>query len=189
MGGLLEDYMSQIPEEMQQFMDPTSGELTVEEWLEMEMFNGIIPLALPFFLIVIGARAVAGREERKMLDLLLSNPVPRWRVVAASLLTLAAALAAVLAITWVLTYIAVPFAGVDLSPARLAAGLLTLAPLCLFFGALALLLSTIVRRGRSPSPSLAWCWWPCTCSMPWGRSRAPWSHCGCWRCNTIWVHP
>lgn len=147
MGGLLEDYMSQIPEEMQQFMDPTSGELTVEEWLEMEMFNGIIPLALPFFLIVIGARAVAGREERKMLDLLLSNPVPRWRVVAASLLTMAAALAAVLAITWVLTYIAVPFAGVDLSPARLAAGLLTLAPLCLFFGALALLFSTIVRRG------------------------------------------
>jgi len=147
MGGVLEEYMAQMPEEMQQFMDPTSGKLTVEEWLEMEMFNGIIPIALPFFLMIIGARSLAGRGERKTMDLLLSNPVPRWRVVAAALLTMALALAAVLLITWVLTYLAVPFSGVDLPPSRLAAGLLSLWPFCLFFGAFALLLSAFVRRG------------------------------------------
>ncbi len=147
MGGILEEYMSQMPEEMQQFMDPSSGKLTVEEWLEMEMFNGIIPIALPFFLMIMGARSLAGREERKTMDLLLSNPVPRWRLVAASLLTMAMALAAVLLITWVLTYIAVPLAGVDLTPGRLAAGLLSLWPFCLFFGSLALLFSAFMRRG------------------------------------------
>ncbi len=146
MGGLLESYMSEAPEQMQQYMGSTGGELTIEQWLEMEFFNGIIPLALPFMAMVIGARAIAGSEERKTLDLLISNPIPRWQLVAGTLLTMAAALAGVLAITWVLTYVAVPAAGVDLSPGRLARGLVTLWPFCLFFGALALFLSALLRR-------------------------------------------
>jgi ABC-2 type transport system permease protein len=147
MGSLLEEYMTEAPETMQQYIGSTGGELTIEQWLDMEFFSGIIPLALPFFMMVIGAKAIAGSEERKTLDLLLSNPVPRWQVVAGALLTMALALAGVLAITWLLTYIAVPAAGVDLSPGRLAQGLVTLWPFCLFFGSLALLASALVRRG------------------------------------------
>jgi ABC-2 type transport system permease protein len=146
MGDLLGEYMAEAPEGMQQYIGSAGEELTIEQWLEMELFNGIIPLALPFFMMVIGARAIAGSEERKTLDLLLSNPVPRWHVVAGALLTMALALAGVLAITWVLTYVAVPAAGVELAPGRLAQGLLTLWPFCLFFGALSLLVSSLVRR-------------------------------------------
>ena len=146
MGGMLEEYMSEAPEQMQQYIGSTGGELTIEQWLEMEFFNGIIPLALPFFMMVIGAKAIAGSEERKTLDLLLSNPVPRWQVVVGALLTMVLALAGVLAITWLLTYIAVPAAGVELNPGRLAQGLVTLLPFCLFFGSLALLVSALVRK-------------------------------------------
>ncbi len=61
-----------------------------------------------------------------------------------------------LAITWVLTYIAVPIAGVDLSPGRLAAGLATLWPICLVFGALTLLLSSLMRRAALTTSLRLW---------------------------------
>jgi ABC-type transport system involved in multi-copper enzyme maturation permease subunit len=81
-----------------------------------------------------------------MLDLLLSNPLPRRHVIVSALATMAGALASVLALTWVLTYIAVPAAGVGLGPGRLAAALFVLWVFCLLFGSIALLVSTWVRR-------------------------------------------
>lgn len=146
MSSLLEQYMEQAPDLMQQYMGEIQGSITIEQWLGMELVNGIIPIALPFMVMVIGSRAIAGNEERKTLDLLLSNPLPRQNVVAGSVGTMALSLAGVLAITWILTYIAVPAAGVELSAGRLAAGLAALWPMCLFFGALALLASALVRR-------------------------------------------
>jgi len=147
MSGLLERYMEEAPQEMQQYMGGLQGPITIEQWLGMEFINALIPVALPFLVMVIGARAIAGREERKTLDLLLSNPLPRWQVVVAGLGTMAVSLAGVLVITGVLTYIAVPVAGVALSPGRLTAALAAIWPLCLFFGSVALLVSALIRRG------------------------------------------
>jgi ABC-2 type transport system permease protein len=146
MSRLLEQYMQEVPDLMQQYMAGIQGRITVEQWLGMEFLNVLIPVALPFLVIIIGARAIAGDEERRSLDLLLSNPFPRWHVVAGALGTMGIALAGVLAITWVLTYIAVPAAGVALGPGRLAAGLAAIWPLCLFFGTLSLLASALIRR-------------------------------------------
>jgi len=147
MSGLLERYMEEAPQEMQQYMGGLQGPITIEQWLGMEFINALIPVALPFLVMVIGARAIAGREERKTLDLLLSNPLPRWQVVVAGLGTMAVSLAGVLVITGVLTYIAAPVAGVALSPGRLTAALAAIWPLCLFFGSVALLVSALIRRG------------------------------------------
>jgi beta-exotoxin I transport system permease protein len=147
MSEFLQQYLDQASEQMQQFMGQLQNSMTIEGWMETEFYTSIVPIALPFLAIIIGARAVAGNEERKTLDLLLSNPLPRWHVVASALATMAGALAIVLGITWVLTYIAVPAAGVGLGPGRLAAALVVLWTFCLLFGALALLMSTWVRRG------------------------------------------
>ena len=146
MSELLRQYLEQASEQMRQFMGQLQDSMTIEGWMEMEFVRSIVPLALPFMVIPIGARAVSGNEERKTLDLLLSNPLPRWNVVASAMGTMAGALACVLGITWILTYIAVPAAGVGLDPGRLAAALLVLWVFCLLFGALALLVSTWVRR-------------------------------------------
>ena len=146
MSRLMEEYMKQAPESMRGFFGDVEGRMSIEQWLGMEFLSLFIPVVLPFMVMMIGARTIAGSEERKTLDLLLSNPLPRWQVAAGGLLTMAIALAGVLAVTWVLTYIAVPIAGVGLSPARLAAALAAIWPLCLVFGVLALLLSAIVRR-------------------------------------------
>ena len=146
MSRLIEDYMKDAPESMQQFMGELQGPMSPEQWLGMEFLNMLIPIALPFLVMIVGARAIAGSEERKTLDLLLSNPLPRRQVVLGAVMTMAISLAVVLAIAWVLTYIAVPIAGVDLSPGRLAAGLAAIWPMCLLFGTLALLLSALLRR-------------------------------------------
>ena len=146
MSSLLDQYVRDAPESMRQYMGTLQGPITIEQWLGLELINSIIPLALPFMVIAMGARSIAGGEERKTLDLLLSNPLPRWQVVAGWVGTMAASLAGVLALTWVLTYVAVPIAGVDLGPGRLAAALAALWPFCLLFGTLAVLFSALLRR-------------------------------------------
>jgi ABC-2 type transport system permease protein len=146
MSGFLRQYLDQASGQMQQFMGQLRDSVTIEGWMELEFFNSIVPLALPFLVIPLGARAISGSEERKTLDLLLSNPLPRWHLVASALATMAGALACVLGITWILTYAAVPAAGVGLGPGRLAAALVVMWVFCLLFGALALLVSAWVRR-------------------------------------------
>ena len=139
---LLQQYLDQAP----QFMGGIQGEITIQQWMELEFLNVLVPVALPFLVIILGARTIAGSEERKTLDLLLSNPLPRWQVIGGALLTMAVSLAGVLILTWVLTYIAVPIAGVDLGPGTLASALAAIWPFCMLFGALSLLISAVVRR-------------------------------------------
>ncbi len=147
MSGILDEYMKSAPESMREYMGEIDGPMTIEQWLELEFTGSIIPIALPFLVMLMGARAIAGGEERKTLDLLLSNPLRRRSMVISTVLTMAISLAGVLALTWVLTFIAVVASGVSLGAGDLAAGLAALWPYCLFFGALALLLSAFMRRG------------------------------------------
>lgn len=146
MSSLLQQYVEQAPEQMQQFMGGLQGSISIQQWLELEFLNVLVPVALPFMVVILGARTVAGSEERKTLDLLLSNPVPRWRIAGGAITTMGISVAAVLVVTWILTYIAVPIAGVDLGPGALASALASLWPFCMLFGALSLLISAFVRR-------------------------------------------
>jgi ABC-2 type transport system permease protein len=146
MGSELDQYIESLPEGMKAFF-PTAGvSESVEAWLHMEQFSMVAPLALPFFVIIMGARAIAGREERGRLDLLLSNPVPRWVLVVATYLTMIGGLTVVLVLTHVLTWVAAPLFDVDLSAVALLEGVLNLLPISLAFGALALLLSAVLHR-------------------------------------------
>jgi ABC-2 type transport system permease protein len=119
---------------------------SIESWLALNTFNLLAPLSLAFFPVLIGARAIAGREERQHLDLLLSSPLPRWILIAATMLTKAVGLAGILFLFGLLTWLPAALIGVPLTAATAAAAVLNLWPLCLWFGALALLCSALVRR-------------------------------------------
>jgi ABC-2 type transport system permease protein len=119
---------------------------SIESWLALNTFNLIAPLSLAFFPILIGARAVAGREERQGMDLLLSNPLPRWVLGAATVLTMAIGLLGILFLLGFLTWLPAALIGLHLSVAATTAAVLNLWPLCLWFGTLALLCSALVRR-------------------------------------------
>jgi beta-exotoxin I transport system permease protein len=119
---------------------------SIQSWLALNTFNLLAPLSLAFFPILLGARAIAGREERQHMDLLLSSPLPRWILVAATMLAMAIGLAGILFLFGLLTWLPAALIGVPLTMAAAAAAVLNLWPLCLWFGALALLCSALVRR-------------------------------------------
>ena len=146
MGNLVQGYLDALPAAYLQFLGMQAGMGTPQGWLAMEMFNMVGPIALPFFTILLGARAVAGAEERGRLDVLLSNPVPRWQLVVSHFLAMAAGLVGILVLLFALTWVTAVAAGVKLGAGPIAAGSLNLLPFCLSFGGLALLVSTLVRR-------------------------------------------
>jgi ABC-2 type transport system permease protein len=63
---------------------------TAEGYLNIELFSFVAPLLFMAYTVAAGGSATAGEEERGTIDLLLANPVPRWRVVAEKAAALAA---------------------------------------------------------------------------------------------------
>ena len=54
---------------------------TPEGWYTLETFGLMAPLSVVFVTAIVGAGALAGEESRRTMALLLSNPIPRSRIV------------------------------------------------------------------------------------------------------------
>lgn len=110
-----------------------------------------MPLVLAFYLVVLALGITAGEEERGTADILLSAPVPRWRVIVEKYL----ALVVITIIVMVATYLGVLLGmavtpEVQVSLSRLAEAFIAQLPLNLLIAAVALLFSTITRsRGTA----------------------------------------
>jgi ABC-2 type transport system permease protein len=78
----ISEYLESFPEE---FLALFAGEVTdygsPEGFLNGELFFLMYPLLMMVFAIGFGSGAIAGEEENGTLDLLLSNPLNRWRLV------------------------------------------------------------------------------------------------------------
>ena len=114
-------------------------------YLHSQVF-GLAPLALSFFAILALANALAGAEERGTIDVLLGNPLPRWQLVAGNFLAVAVSLLGICAIVGLLTWGTAALTGVELSLREVAEAVLNLWPICIVFGALALLCSAFFHR-------------------------------------------
>ena len=117
----------------------------VENYLNSQVFL-LAPLALAFFPILNAAGAIAGAEERGTIDVLLGNPVPRWQLVAGSFAATALSLLGILAITGLLTWGTAVLTDVNLSLESAVEAVLNMWPVCLFFGGLAMLCSSLFHR-------------------------------------------
>lgn len=117
----------------------------VGNFLHSQVFI-LAPLALAFFPILAAAGAIAGAEERGTIDVLLGNPIRRPYLVAGSFLATAISLLGILAVVGLLTWVAAALVDVDLPPASVAAAVLNLWPVCLFFGGMAMLFSALLHR-------------------------------------------
>jgi len=114
-------------------------------YLHSQVF-GLAPLALSFFPILALANAIAGAEERGTIDVLLGNPLPRWQLVAGNFVAVAVSLLEICAIVGLLTWGTAVLAGVELSLREVAEAVLNLWPICIVFGAGALLCSALFHR-------------------------------------------
>ena len=120
---------------------PLLDELT--EWMPEVLLRAfVVPLVLLAYAIVEGTGAIAGEEERGTLDLLLSNPLTRRRVVVEKF-------AALMGTTLVLA-IGVAIVEMEISLGRVAEANLSARFLGMTFGAWALALGSITgKRGLS----------------------------------------
>lgn len=118
---------------------------TIEGFLASQVFD-LAPLALSFFTILALASAIAGAEERGSIDVLLGNPIPRWQLVVGSFAATAISFFFILVFVGLLTWLPAQLLDVDLSLQTTAEGVLNLWPICMFFGALALLGSAVSHR-------------------------------------------
>ena len=110
------------------------GQLTnVEQYLQAEMLSLIVPLALGYLAVRAIASGLTGAAESGRLDVLLSAPVSRARLVAAGFLATAIELAVVLLITLALTCLGSLAAGAGLSFGSALAGYANVWPLALLF--------------------------------------------------------
>lgn len=110
------------------------GQLTsVEQYLQAEMLSLIVPLAMGYLAVRAVASGLTGAAESGRLDVLLSAPVSRRRVVAAGFLATAVELAEVLLLTGLLCALGSLLAGSGLDAGRAAAGFANVWPLALLF--------------------------------------------------------
>ena len=117
-------------------------------FLHMELFSFMIPLVLIVFAAGFGARAIAGEEEEGLLDLVLSAPITRRRVLGQQF----AAMTVGTSLIGVFMGLAIVLAGaafdMGLNRANVVAAMLSAVLVALVFGALALALGAATgRRG------------------------------------------
>lgn len=118
------------------------AELTsVEQYLNAEMLSLIVPLAVGYLAVRSVASGLSGAAESGRLDVLLSAPVSRRRLVAAGFSATALELAAVLAVSVLIAMLGSLLAGAGLSFGSALAGYAGVWPLALLFAALGVVVS------------------------------------------------
>jgi ABC-2 type transport system permease protein len=114
---------------------------TVEQYLDAEMLSLIVPLAVGYLAVRSVAAGLSGAAESGSLDVLLSAPLSRRRLVASGFAATAVELAAVLAIGLLLTMLGSLLAGAGLSFAKALAGFANVWPLALLAAAFGVLVT------------------------------------------------
>jgi ABC-2 type transport system permease protein len=144
----MQEYVDNLPDSMKALIGGEIDLSTIEGFLSMELFSFFYPFMLLAFGVTYGASFIGSEEENGTLDLLLSTPIPRWRVVLEKFAALVIFTLLVLAATYAGFMVGAILVDIDeMDAGRILEGTLNMAPLTLFFAALALAL-TGVRGGR-----------------------------------------
>jgi ABC-2 type transport system permease protein len=148
----LDKLVESYPEALKGFFG-FGGELdyaTPAGYLGMELFSFMVPLLLLVATIGAGSAAIAREEERGTLDLLLSLPVSRSRVVLEKLGALVAETAALGVVLWLALWVGAAAVGMAISATLLAAATASAVALAIAYGAIALALGAATgKRGFS----------------------------------------
>jgi ABC-2 type transport system permease protein len=115
-------------------------------YLQGQMFSTLAPLIFLSFAIGRGARAIAGEEERGTMDLLLSNPIRRSRVVLEKGAAILVQVTALAALVWLALVALGPPFELHVGAGNLAAATASVAALGALYGAIALCLSAATGR-------------------------------------------
>ncbi len=145
--GSMQQFMDQLPEAYRALFASTGLDIsTAEGYLNIELFSFVGPLLLLAVGVALGASATAGEEEGGTADLLLANPIRRWRVVLEKAAAMVLWTLVVACAIWVGVVAAAIGFGVELPFDRIAAALVDCALLGIAFGGVALLVGVVVAK-------------------------------------------
>jgi len=179
------ELLENMPDSLRALIGEASTLETVEGYLSIELFNFFLPALTIAFAVSFGSSLISHQEESGALDLLLSNPVPRWRVFLAKFGALVAFTLIVLATCYVGMLIGGAMVDVALDAGRLLEGILTIFAITLFFGALALSLTGVkgsqglavgVSAGLAVITYFLYTLQPITDLPGWVRDISPWTY-------------
>jgi len=150
LGKAIRDYPTELKEAF------GIGELaTVEQYLQAEMLSLIVPLAVGYLAARSVASGLSGAAESGRLDVLLSAPISRYRLVGAGFAATAVELASVLAVSLLLTMLGSWLAGAGLDFAPALAGFANVWPLALLFAGLGVVVTGFSLRTSIVTGSVA----------------------------------
>ena len=151
----LSDYMKNLPESVRALF--AGGELDIASpagYLNSQLYALMVPLVFLIFAIGAGAAAVAGDEERGLLDLVLAHPVRRRDYVVQRFVALALLVAALSLLLLAVVAVASRLVDMDIGVDRLLAASTSVWLLALLFGTVALATGA-VRPGRTAAIAVA----------------------------------
>ena len=109
---------------------------------------GYLPLLLAIFAIVEGSAAIALEEERRTIDLLMAQPISRWRVVVEKFAAIVIGAYGIATLTGLTLVAATRFVPVEPPGYRMVLATTNAVPPALVAGAVSLLGSCLLRRRR-----------------------------------------
>jgi ABC-2 type transport system permease protein len=146
MPGLL-SFLDNLSPSLKALLGDVHAMATPEGFLRVKLFEPL-PLLLSIFGVSQAAQLLAGEAEARTIDLLLSRPVSRRRVVVEKYLAVATGILFIAAGLAVGLWLSLLVSLVEVSWTRLAAATLCCLPLTCLFSALALLGSSLLPRAR-----------------------------------------
>lgn len=143
----MSDFLDQLPEAFRSLFASSGADMsTPTGYVQVELLSFMGPIAVILYAVGAGAGSIGGEEDRHTLDLLLSNPVSRTRVVLDKFLAMAAGTLLIAAVMGVALIVEGRFAELELDVGMVAATMLHLALLGVVFGTLAVALSASTGR-------------------------------------------
>ena len=140
----INQYLNELPESMKEMFGPGIIDYgSPTGYFGTELFSFMVPLLLLVFGIGFGANAIAGDEEKGTLGFLLTNPVPRWRVVVDKFGVLIISMVLLGLLFWAGLAISMPGLGIDLSLLKLAEATFGAIALALVFASLAFMVGCV----------------------------------------------
>jgi len=140
----LSDYMDKLPEAVKSVIG--ADYTTPAGYLRSELFSSLGIILFLIFAIGAGSRAIAGEEERRTLDLVLSTPVRRRTLITDKALAIVVTTFALAGVLFVTTLVAGPLFDLSVPVPSLVGACGMLALLAISFGAIALAISTASGR-------------------------------------------
>lgn len=141
-----EQLAASYPEGLKAFLGGLDDLATPEGFIRAELLSAMFPIMLLVYAIGRAADTLAGEEERGALDVTLSQPVTRRRVLLGKAGGLALGIVSLAGIGWAALTVGSLVFGMGLHPGRTAGAFAMLALLGLFFAALAFAFAA--ARGR-----------------------------------------